>query len=146
MPNTQAPVATERRRERRDRQREAAAVPPMQQIVHHVPKYNLLDDAAIQRIHAASMRILSELGIDFYDEEVRAILSAHGVKLVGETAFFTEAQIMEYVAKAPSTFTQQARNPANNVIIGGNHAVFAPVYGPPFVIDLDKGRREAKLE
>ncbi|MBI1801609.1 MAG: trimethylamine methyltransferase family protein, partial [Chloroflexi bacterium] len=38
-----------------------------------------------------------------------------------------------------------ARNPANNVILGGNHIVCAPVYGPPFVHDLDHGRRDAKL-
>ncbi|MFN8493053.1 MAG: trimethylamine methyltransferase family protein [Caldilineaceae bacterium] len=142
---TNSPVATDRRRERRERQREAAALPPMQQIQYRVPRYNLLDDADLQRIHDASMRILSELGIDFYDAEVRDILAAHGVKIVGETAYFTEAQIMEYVGKVPSEFTQQARNPANNVHIGGKRAVFAPVYGPPFVLDLDKGRREAKL-
>lgn len=142
---TNLPAATERRRERRERQREAAALPPMQQLQYGVPRYNLVNEAALQRIHDASMRILSELGIDFYDAEIRDILAAHGVKIVGETAYFTEAQIMEYVSKAPSEFTQQARNPVNNVRVGGNRAIFAPVYGPPFVLDLDKGRREAKL-
>jgi trimethylamine--corrinoid protein Co-methyltransferase len=29
---------------------------------------------------------------------------------------------------------------------GGRHTIFAPVYGPPFVGDLDRGRREATLE
>ena len=53
---------------------------------------------------------------------------------------------MEQVAKAPAEFTLYARNPANNVIIGGNHMVMAPVYGPPNVQDLDKGRREATIE
>ncbi|MCX6048929.1 MAG: trimethylamine methyltransferase family protein [Chloroflexi bacterium] len=144
--DAQPGVATERRRERRDRQRDAAALPAMQQITHHVPKYNLLDEAGLQRIHEASMRILSELGIDFYDDEVCAVLAAHGVKIVGQTAYFTEEQILTQISKAPREFTQQARNPANNVVIGGNRTVFSPVYGPPFVIDLDKGRREAKLE
>lgn len=37
MTDVQAPVATERRRERRDRQRDAAALPQMEQITHHVP-------------------------------------------------------------------------------------------------------------
>ena len=53
--------------------------------------------------------------------------------------------IGEYVAKAPRTFTQLARNTERNVVIGGEHLTFAPVYGPPFVYDRDKGRREAKL-
>ncbi|MDQ3248358.1 MAG: trimethylamine methyltransferase family protein [Chloroflexota bacterium] len=146
MTDLQAPVATERRRERRDRQREASTLPPMQPIVHQVPRYTLLDEAAVTRIHQASMRILGELGIDFYDEEVRAIFAAQGVRVEGDTVYLTEAQIMEHVCKAPPEFTQLARNPANNVIIGGNRSVFAPVYGPPFVLNMDKGRREAKLE
>jgi len=138
--------ATDRRRERRDRQREAAAQPTMQQITYNVPRYNLLDGAGIQRIHHESMRILRELGIDMYDAEVREILQKHGAKVVGETAFFDEELVMKYIAMAPGQFTQLARNPANNVVIGGNQAVYAPVYGPPFVLDLDRGRREAKLE
>jgi len=41
---------------------------------------------------------------------------------------------------------QHARNPARSVQIGGNHTVFAPAYGPPFVSDLDGGRRYGTLE
>lgn len=136
---------TERRRERRDRQRDAAAVAPMTPITYNTPRYELVDRPALQRIHNMSMRILSELGIDFYDEEVRDILAAHGVKIVGETAYFSEEVLMNAVRKAPAEFMQLARNPANNVIIGGNRAVFAPVYGPPFVLDAERGRREATL-
>jgi len=47
---------------------------------------------------------------------------------------------------APREFTQHARNPARSVQIGGNHTVFAPAYGPPFVSDLDCGRRYGTLE
>lgn len=138
--------STDRRRERRERQSAAAALPPMQPLVHRVPRYDVLDDAGIQRIHDASMRILSELGIDFYDDEMREILHAHGQRVEGDTVYFNEATLMEYVGKAPSRFTQLARNPANTIEIGGEHSILAPVYGPPFVIDLDRGRREAKLE
>ncbi|MEK7423930.1 MAG: trimethylamine methyltransferase family protein, partial [Actinomycetota bacterium] len=48
-------------------------------------------------------------------------------------------------ANAPSTYVQHARNPLNSVIIGGNHTVFAPNYGSPFVHDLDNGRRYATI-
>src|SRR5690606_11014772 len=43
-------------------------------------------------------------------------------------------------------FTQHARNPERSVEIGGKSTVFAPVYGPPFVRNLDEGRRYATLE
>ena len=52
--------------------------------------------------------------------------------------------ILEQVAKAPREFDLQARNPAHNVHIGGDHMVFAPVYGCPFVREGDV-RRDAKM-
>jgi trimethylamine--corrinoid protein Co-methyltransferase len=137
---------TDRRRERRERQRESAATPGMKQVEYQTPRYLLVDSQAIQRIHDMSMRILGELGIDFYDDEVREILSAHGATVRGDTVYFDEETLMKYVGLAPSEFTQLARNSMSNVVIGGNRAVYAPVYGPPFVLDADRGRREAKLE
>ena len=49
-------------------------------------------------------------------------------------------------ATAPQRFTQHARNPANNVEIGGMHTVLAPAYGSPFVRDLEGGRRYGTLD
>ena len=49
-------------------------------------------------------------------------------------------------ATAPERFTQYARNPANNVEIGGMHTVLAPAYGSPFVRDLEGGRRYGTLD
>ena len=53
---------------------------------------------------------------------------------------------MDQVAKAPSEYTLQARNPEKNVAIGGDHIAYIPCYGPPFVHDLDRGRRESTME
>ncbi|GIS13240.1 MAG: hypothetical protein CM15mP115_23910 [Alphaproteobacteria bacterium] len=49
--------------------------------------------------------------------------------------------IRSLCAKAPSKFTQIARNPERSVEIGGDNQVFAPIYGAPFVRDLEGGRR-----
>ena len=53
--------------------------------------------------------------------------------------------MLEQVAKAPREFDLQARNPQRSVHIGGNHMVFASVYGPPFVRE-GSTRRDATLE
>lgn len=137
--------ATERRRERRARQAAQQQVPRMAPIRYDLPTYDLVGPEALERLHQASAHILSELGIDFYDDEARAILKQHGATVKGDTVFFEPGLIEEYVSKAPSSFTQLARNPQNNVVIGGNQVIFAPVYGPPFVQDLEGGRREAVL-
>jgi len=59
--------------------------------------------------------------------------------------YIDEDTLLHFVRQAPTTFTQLARNPANQVTFGGNNIIFAPVYGPPFVSDIEWGRREATL-
>jgi trimethylamine--corrinoid protein Co-methyltransferase len=134
--------------ERRSRRagRAAAAQPQKSRITYNLPVYDLLSGDAVHRLHDASMRILSEFGIAFYDDEARSILKSHGARVDGDMVYFDPDLIREYVAKAPAEFTQLARNPENNIAIGGNAVNFAPVYGPPYVLDADRGRREARLE
>jgi trimethylamine--corrinoid protein Co-methyltransferase len=139
-----------RRRSRRRRERtprsEAASVARLVQPVHNLPVYNLVDEDAIEVVHQTSLRILSEIGIAFYDDEALAILRQHGAEVdEASVVRFDPDLVKEYIAKAPSQFTQLARNPANKVVIGGQHMCFAPVYGPPYVVDLDRGRRESTL-
>ena len=123
-----------RRAQRRERQA-TQAVHQLTQPLHTLPTYELVDQEGLHKIHQASLTILSEIGIDFYDDEVLAILASHGAVVKGSTVFFDPVSIMEHVARAPSQFTQLARNPADHVTLGGNHVCFAPVYGPPFVYD-----------
>ncbi len=132
------------RRERRQEVRDAAVV-KIAQPVNRFQAYEVLSEEELETIHQASMEILSTIGIDFYDEEALTILRQNGAEVRGETVYFDPALIAERVALAPSVFTQIARNPDNNVVVGGKHVCFSPVYGPPFVIDLERGRREATL-
>lgn len=134
------------RRRRREAARQAAEISAMKQPVNDLPVYELLSEEGIERLHEASMQVLAEIGIDFYDEETLDILRQHGATVNGDSVTFEPGLIEEYVAKAPGQFTQLARNEANNLTIGGKHITFAPVYGPPFVYDIERGRREATLE
>lgn len=135
-----------RRHQQREATRHAAGASAMSQPVNELPVYDLLTEEGIERLHQASMRVLAEVGIDFYDAEALDILRRHGATVDGDSVTFEPGLIEEYVAKAPGQFTQLARNPANNLTIGGKHVTFAPVYGPPFVYDLERGRREATLD
>jgi len=71
------------------------------------------------------------------------IWQAAGVKMVGDKVFADAKWVREKCAQAPRQFTQLARNPARSVTIGGRNQVFAPIYGAPFVRDLEGGRRYA---
>jgi trimethylamine--corrinoid protein Co-methyltransferase len=139
----------QRRFSRKGRERRRQSTPladKLAQPVHNIPVYEVLTQKEIDLIHQKSLEVLSDAGIDFYLEEAREILKEHGARVNGQTVYFDPDMVMDYVAKAPSEFIQLARNPENNIRVGGNHMVFAPVYGPPFVYDLEFGRRDARLE
>jgi trimethylamine--corrinoid protein Co-methyltransferase len=92
-------------------------------------------------------RVLEEIGIDFKDDPgALELFRDAGADIDGERVRFPKGLCREIIqTNAPRQFTQHARNPARNVEIGGDHMVLVPAYGPPFVHDLDKGRRYATL-
>ncbi|MEZ4605339.1 MAG: trimethylamine methyltransferase family protein [Deinococcales bacterium] len=74
------------------------------------------------------------------------MLKNHGAKVEGNLVKIDPDTLMHYVRMAPSEFTQLARHEENSLKIGGKNMVFAPVYGPPYVADYDRGRRQSTLE
>ncbi len=113
--------------------------------VNAMPRYEILSEDAIDVLDRGWRRIVSELGIEFLLPEAVELLRAAGQIVEARTACgFDPEFILEQVAKAPREFDLQARNPANNVHIGGDHMVFAPVYGCPFIREGDV-RRDAKM-
>lgn len=121
-------------------------------ITRGIAPYNLLNDEGLARIEHTADRILAEIGIEFRDdpETVRLFQQAGGqvTQLSPErwNIRFEPGLIRSVLATAPARFTQHARNPTNAVEIGGDATVFAPAYGSPFVMDLDKGRRYGTIE
>ena len=117
------------------------------QPVSRIPTYALLDPDAEEAIHQASMRILEEIGVEFRgDAEALALWREAGAETAGERVRIPRELAMDQLALAPAQFTQHARNPARSVEIGGPNLVLAPVYGPPYVRDLDGDRRRGTLE
>ncbi|TVS05904.1 MAG: trimethylamine methyltransferase [Rhodobacteraceae bacterium] len=116
-------------------------------IIRRIPTYDLLGEKALARIEATADRILAEIGIELRgDAEAMALYRSAGAQVShvsGETwrIRFEPGMLREILETAPARFTQHARNPANTVEIGGDAMVFAPAYGSPFVMDLDRGRR-----
>jgi len=116
-------------------------------IIRNIPTYDILGEENLLKIEAAADRILAEVGIEFRDD---AVALQHwkraGANVDGLLVKFEPGMLREILKSAPSSFTQHARNPANSVEIGGKSVVFAPAYGSPFVMDLDKGRRYGTIE
>ncbi|HMQ57315.1 MAG TPA: trimethylamine methyltransferase family protein [Rhizobiaceae bacterium] len=116
-------------------------------IMRNIPTYDILSEENLVRIEQTADRILSEIGIQFRDDPAAlAHWKRAGAKLDGELVRFEPGMLQEILKTAPAQFTQHERNPDNNVVVGGKSVVFAPSYGCPFVMDLDKGRRYGTIE
>ena len=136
-----------RSRRRAERQRSPILEMPFQLVRNPLPPVEWVSPDEVDKLHEASMDILENIGLDFLDDEVLDILEKAGAKVDHKRrhAWLDRGLILEAVAKAPSLFTWQARNPAYNLPIGENYIVFAPNSGMPYVSDLDNGRRTSTL-
>ncbi len=136
------------RAERRAQRAEAAKPTPLPYIRRQISTYSLLDEESLTQIEANAETILQETGMEFRDDpEVLEILKAAGADVQGERVRFEPGMCRSIIqATSPSQFIQHARNPERSVTIGGNNTLFCPSFGPPFVHDLDRGRRYATLE
>ena len=110
-----------------------------------MPRYEILDEAALAELERGWRRIVSELGIEFLHPDALEALERAGQTVDGELVKFDPDWILEQVAKAPREFTLQARNPEHSVQIGGKNMVFSAVYGCPFVRQGNV-RREATYD
>jgi len=128
------------------RQRSSAASVAF--IDRKIPYYELLDEAALELIERNADTVLEEIGIEFKEfPEALALFKAAGADIDGERVRFPRGMCRSIIqASAPAEYTQHARNPKRNVVIGGKRTVLVPAYGSPFVRDLDKGRRYATIE
>ncbi len=108
----------------------------------------ILSEDEVESIHAASLRILAELGMDFLDPEAREALRAAGADTSPETqrVRFDPDMVTERIRTAPSSFTLHAPNPARHLQLGEDWIAFGTVGSPPNVADIDRGRRIGNRE
>ena len=131
-----------RARNSRNRQAVQTGAQPSPHIRRVLPHFDPLDEAQIDRLEDQVDWIISHVGIAFRDDPVALdIWHGAGAELDGDTIRMNADKLRALCETAPREFIQHARNPARSVTIGGDHQVFAPIYGAPFVRDLKRGRR-----
>lgn len=112
---------------------------------NRMPRYDILSEDAMAKLDAGWRRLITELGVEFMDQRALDLFAKAGQKVEDNKVFLDPDFVLEQVAKAPREFDVQARNPANNVHIGGNSMAFGAVYGPPFVREGEV-RRDGTFE
>ncbi|MDZ7645663.1 MAG: trimethylamine methyltransferase family protein [Woeseiaceae bacterium] len=137
-----------RRRHREKRVVAAVRQLPWQRVRNPYPPIEVLSEDQVESILNAALSILETKGFRFLEKDSLRRLKNGGadVRDGDDMVRFDRDLVLEKIAQAPAEFTLRARNPAHDLIIGGNHMVFGSVGGPAFVNDLDRGRRPGTFE
>ena len=127
-------------------ERSAVSVETAKYIERNIPNFEVLTEEALEIIERNAETVLAEIGVNFVDNPAALDRWREaGAEIEGERVRIPRGLARKLCSTAPSEFTQHARNPERNVVIGGRNLVLAPVYGPPFVRDAEGGRRYATM-
>jgi trimethylamine--corrinoid protein Co-methyltransferase len=107
-----------------------------------------LEEDQVEAIHQASLRILSELGMDFLHPEALDILARGGADLEAgsQRVRFDPELVLQHLEGIPESFVLHARNPNHDLLMGENRVGFATVASAPNSSDADRGRRSGTFE
>ncbi|MEL7098893.1 MAG: trimethylamine methyltransferase family protein [Pseudomonadota bacterium] len=125
--------------------RSAVDVTMLPGLSNTLPATEILSGAQVERIDAASMDILENVGVVFRDDIALADWKRAGAKVVGETVYLDRGMVRELISTIPETFTYHARDPQKNVALGGRNSIFVPMTGAPYLRDLEDVRRNPLL-
>ena len=135
-----------RRRERAKRVRPAIDTTHYRRLKNPFEPLRVLSDDQVAHIHQTAVQYLADHGIRVLLDEARDIFEAAGATVEDEMMVRLDPDVItEAIRTAPSAFELLAPNPERSVALGGNNLVLAPVGGPPFVSDLENGRRPGTL-
>jgi trimethylamine--corrinoid protein Co-methyltransferase len=120
---------------------------PWKQPRNRYPVVNLLSADEIEAIHAASLRVLEEVGLNIHHAEGFELFRRAGASVDAETRRVRIGRdiVEAALASVPATVTLGTRNPDRSIIVGGDHLCFTTVLGPPYCSDIVRGRRPGTL-
>ena len=107
------------------------------------PRY--LTENDMQRIHAASLEILSKKGIVFESAAARDVFVKNGAKADGNIIYIPSELVERSLKQLPQTFKLTAVNPDRSVVVGEGLAIH-PAGGEVFVRTHAGERREGTLK
>ena len=102
-------------------------------------------DQGVRQLHEATMRVLEKKGMTFHLPEAAQLAKKHGLRVDGETVYFTEKQLLNLISQAPSRFTLSGPNPDKAVLVGDYVTHHIPGGGPQFFLEESGRLRDAEV-
>jgi trimethylamine---corrinoid protein Co-methyltransferase len=102
---------------------------------------NCISDAAVERIHDATLEVLKHTGIKVYSEDALEIYHGGGctVDKANQTVYFPAHVVENCIRSAPPSFVMAARNPQHDYVMGGRRVGFCNFSCGVQVADLEDG-------
>jgi len=100
-----------------------------------------IDEDGVRSIHDGAMKILSEIGIEFLNEDALKIFKTAGCSVDDQNVKMTEDFVMDMIALAPNKWTITPRNAAREIIVGENYLLFGNVSSPPNYWDYELNKK-----
>ncbi len=140
--------AARRGRAARQATRLARSMESLPYLTRRLAPVEVVSTEGLEQIEHNADTLLQEVGIEIGNfPEAIEIFRGAGADVQGTRVRFERGMCRQLItASAPRVFTQRARNPKRDVVIGDPHMVLVPTYGSPFIHNLDEGRRYATIE
>lgn len=102
---------------------------------------NCLSEAAIDRIHDATLEVLKITGVKVYSEEALEIYHGGGCMVDKEkkTVYFPSHIVEDCIRSAPATVVLAARNPEHDYVMGGERVGYCNFSCGVQVVDIEDG-------
>lgn len=109
--------------------------------------WRVFSDDRVEALHNAALGILEEQGLKVLSAGARSRFRLAGATVDDSTEMvrIDRGLVAECITRAPRRIKLHSRNPARHVSLDGTSLAFAPVSGPPHIIDSAGGRRIGTL-
>ena len=104
-----------------------------------------LTNADLNRIHTATLEVLTREGVVFRNPGAIALFKQHGFTINGSRVLMDETQVTSALSNVPEQFSLTARNPDRSLQITPRSSCFVPGCGAPWISDTNGVRRKGTL-
>ena len=107
-------------------------------ITHCQPRFRILDDAQIGRIHHTVLQILDEVGVRVNHPQALDLVAGHGARVLEDNLVqMPSALVEDAIASAPSNLVIYNRNKIPVMDLGGRRIYFGTGTDLPKTVDLE---------
>ncbi len=96
-------------------------------------RMDVLSERDVEAIHAASLQVLEETGVDFHAEDALRTLGEGGCRINGSRALIPAKLVAQALKKVPSAIVLRARDPQKNLHLGSGAIHTMSAFGASFV-------------